>query len=181
MYFTQTPDGYIQGRADEQILEFKEKSGKASRSAKVRWNTNADANADANAATKKPCERNATPDPIARSYSQTPNPKTNNTPPYPPEFEAFWSAYPRKIGKAAALKAWEKLDPGLAKQIVTAIEAQVASQHFLHLRNGQPQEMIPLPTTWLNQGRWDDEITPTPEQQHRESVRRDLELAEEDL
>ena len=98
-------------------------------------------------------------------------------------FAEFWEAYPRKIGKAAALKAWKKLGLGeeLERQIVKAISAQVDGQHFLHLHNGQQQEMIPLPTTWLNQGRWDDEIMPTAEERHRESVRRDLERSEEDL
>ena len=41
LYFTKTPDGYTQTRAAEQIVEYKGKSEKASRSSRARWDTNA--------------------------------------------------------------------------------------------------------------------------------------------
>ena len=37
LYFTKTPSGYIQGRADHQILEYKGKSEQASQAARTRW------------------------------------------------------------------------------------------------------------------------------------------------
>ena len=70
-------------------------------------------------------------------------------------FDAFWGAYPRKVGKGAAQKAWGKVRPdaALAAKIVAAVVAQ-RSSHQWSKDGGQ---FIPHPTTWLNQGRWDDE------------------------
>lgn len=47
IYFSETPEGYVQDRASEQIAEFKEKSKKASRSSRKRWDANANAKEDA--------------------------------------------------------------------------------------------------------------------------------------
>ena len=73
-------------------------------------------------------------------------------------FEAFWREYPRKIGKQAALKAWKRIRPGkqLTARIVEAIQAQVEANHFRG--NDGQVDYIPNPATWLNQGRWEDEI-----------------------
>ena len=73
-------------------------------------------------------------------------------------FEAFWREYPRKIGKQAALKAWKRNRPGkqLTARIVEAIQAQVEANHFRG--NDGQVDYIPNPATWLNQGRWEDEI-----------------------
>ncbi len=72
-------------------------------------------------------------------------------------FTEFWNAYPRKIGKGAALKVWERLKPtaSLHSKMLKAIEDQKKSDQWRR-DNGQ---YIPHPTTWLNQGRWDDEPT----------------------
>ena len=108
MYFTKRPDGYIQGRADEEIIVFKEKSGKASRAARKRWDANASANASANADARKPCERNAIPDTIAKSYSQTPNPKSKKTPPYPPNGGKLEGELPPDLTQLV-LTQWQSL------------------------------------------------------------------------
>lgn len=77
---------------------------------------------------------------------------------YSPEFECFWAAYPRKTGKGAAHKAWQKLRPShsLQQAILSAIADQKTSRQWLN-ENGR---YIPHAATWLNQRRWDD--TPTP-------------------
>jgi len=69
------------------------------------------------------------------------------------DFDAFWTAYPRKTGKKAALKSWRtaKDKPGIAT-ILAAVEAQKGSEQW-RKDGGQ---YIPNPATWLNQGRWDD-------------------------
>jgi hypothetical protein len=70
-------------------------------------------------------------------------------------FDEFWSAYPKKVGKKAAWTAWNKIKPNaeLHDKIMTAIgRARVTDQWMRE--NGR---FIPNPTTWLNQGRWDDE------------------------
>jgi hypothetical protein len=97
----------------------------------------------------------------------------DNVPPYPPQgrdsaepakppplspFDQFWSVYPKKVGKAAARKAWNKLKPSAAllRKILEAIPKAQQSEEWRR-ENGR---YIPNPSTWLNQGRWDDELTP---------------------
>lgn len=71
------------------------------------------------------------------------------------DFDAFWSAYPRKAGKKAALKAWNAAkDKPAVDVIVTAVKAQAASDQWK--RDGG--QFIPHPATWLNQGRWADVV-----------------------
>lgn len=65
------------------------------------------------------------------------------------DFEDFWSAYPRKVGKEAARKAWKtarKRAP--VEQIAAGLNAA---------KWPSDRQFIPHPATWLNQGRWQDE------------------------
>ncbi len=75
-------------------------------------------------------------------------------------FDRFWIVYPKKVGKDAARAAWEKRTPSeaLTVAILAAVEAQKASYQWQ--RDGG--QFIPNPATWLNQGRWQDEIAPPP-------------------
>lgn len=77
---------------------------------------------------------------------------------YTPEFEEFWSAYPKKSGKGDAQDAWTKINPNaeLKAKILWSLEAQKRS-HDWTKENGK---YIPNPSTWLNQDRWEDELTP---------------------
>jgi rRNA processing protein Gar1 len=70
-------------------------------------------------------------------------------------FETFWKAYPRKVGKDAARRAFAKVKVPV-ETLVAAVEAQKASPQWTK-DNGQ---FIPNPATWLNQGRWEDEVKP---------------------
>lgn len=71
-------------------------------------------------------------------------------------FTRFYSAYPKKVGKVQALKTWEKLT--LAKKLppmfilIQKIKAQKKSSQW------QNKKYIPNPSTWLNNGGWDDEV-----------------------
>jgi hypothetical protein len=67
-------------------------------------------------------------------------------------FEEFWRAYPRKQAKKVAFSSWvmAKGKPPLDK-ILSAVELQRESDQW-------KQGYIPMPSTWLNQGRWDDEV-----------------------
>lgn len=78
-------------------------------------------------------------------------------------FAAFWAAYPKKAGKAAALKAWNKLAPDvvLQEQMGKALEVQKQSQQW-RKDGGQ---YIPMPATWLNGRRWEDEAPQTQSQE----------------
>lgn len=72
-------------------------------------------------------------------------------------FAAFWEAYPRKAGKAAALRAWARLRPDapLREQILRAVAEQRRCEQWTK-QNGQ---YIPYPATWLSRGQWEDEAS----------------------
>ena len=69
-------------------------------------------------------------------------------------FTRFWKAYPRKEAKGNAEKAWKKIDISLLSVILEAIERQKACTQWQEA-NGK---YIPLPASWLNARRWEDEI-----------------------
>ena len=71
-------------------------------------------------------------------------------------FAIFWSAYPKHKGKADALKAWGKIKPSAELQATMgkALEAQKQSEQW-RKDGGQ---YIPMPATWLNGRRWEDEV-----------------------
>jgi hypothetical protein len=71
-------------------------------------------------------------------------------------FARFYMAYPRRVGRQAAEKAWHKALKAGAKP-----EVLVESAHrFARQRSGQDPKYTPYPATWLNQGRWDDDPEP---------------------
>lgn len=75
-------------------------------------------------------------------------------------FAEFWELYPRKVGKAAAQKAFEAVDPDLVDQILDATAVLAADPNL------PPKQFIPYPATWLNRAGWEDEPYPdrsTPE------------------
>lgn len=72
-------------------------------------------------------------------------------------FDVFWKAYPRKVGKGDARKAFAKVKVPV-ETLLSAIEQQTRSEQWT-TENGR---FIPNPATWLNQGRWEDEL-PAPE------------------
>jgi len=73
-----------------------------------------------------------------------------------PLFERFYKAYPKKQNKDKALKAWQKLNPDeeLLEAILKALEVQKKTTQW------QDPQFIPLPASWLNAKRWQDEIDP---------------------
>ncbi|MHC8408317.1 YdaU family protein [Pseudomonas sp. TMB3-21] len=74
-------------------------------------------------------------------------------------FPKFWALYPRKQDKAKALKAWTKLkvNDELFNLIAKGLAAQVVSADWL--KDGG--KYVPMPTTWLNGKRWEDEVKPS--------------------
>ena len=75
------------------------------------------------------------------------------------EFESFWAAYPKKVGKKAARDAWKHAkDKPVLVDILQAIDKSKKSDTWRN-ENGK---FIPHPATWLNQGRWDDVIPARP-------------------
>lgn len=79
-------------------------------------------------------------------------------------FDRFWQAYPKKVGKGDARKAFDKALAGKGAQLrsfldrmIAAVEQQKQSAQWTR-EDGQ---YIPNPSTWLNQGRWEDELPST--------------------
>lgn len=69
-------------------------------------------------------------------------------------FEQFWQSYPRKVGKLDARKSWDRVKGVALEEILHAVERQKHSEQW----NREGGRFIPLPATWLNQGRWEDEL-----------------------
>ena len=76
-------------------------------------------------------------------------------------FEQFWSLYPRKIAKGAALKAWTRLTPMEQQQALEALPNHVK---YWELKQTE-KEYICHASTWLNQWRWMDELDLTPKKE----------------
>jgi len=68
-------------------------------------------------------------------------------------FAEFWQAYPRKVAKPAAEKAWRKV-AAEADAIMAGLGRAVGSEQW-RKDGGQ---FIPHPATWLNGRRWEDSI-----------------------
>jgi|GEM_PF-1023015 hypothetical protein len=115
----------------------------------------------------KPSETdNHKPKPINQETITQEREREDSTPPNPPakksadDFSVFWLAYPKKQDKQNALKIWKKLNPDAETQrkMILAIQAQRASPQW-QKDGGQ---FIPLPSTWLNGRRWEDQPTQAP-------------------
>ena len=73
-------------------------------------------------------------------------------------FDEFWSLYPRKIAKAVARKAWQRLTP--EQQLMAAKAIDTHCQYWSAKET--ELEFIPHPATWINQERWEDELVIEP-------------------
>ena len=91
------------------------------------------------------------PTPYIRNIDTPPslNPPINNRPRPLEGFDLFWSAYPRREGKGRAEKAWTKaVRLASPENIVDAVHAT---------KWADEKQFIPLPASWLNDRRWEDE------------------------
>lgn len=135
-FFVTTEHGWIHERCDREIERYNAKVDQASRAGR----------ASANA-------RSTLVQPIINHKPLIINHKSltinqDNT------FDRFWNAYPRKVGKTAALKAWLKHNPDI-DLVLKALEWQKKSPQWFK-NNGL---YIPHASTWLNGSRWLDEPT----------------------
>ena len=96
------------------------------------------------------------------SHSSSPAaPARQHQPASDPDFDAFWAAYPRKVGKDAARKAWAK-----ARKRATV---QDIAEALRRQRWPEDRKFVPHPATWLNQGRWQDDPGAAAPPEHRAS------------
>lgn len=67
------------------------------------------------------------------------------------EFRQFWGAYPRKLDRQEAVRAWVKgLCDGSIGAILAGLECWKRTEQW------QDVDKIPYPSTWLNKRRWKD-------------------------
>lgn len=71
-------------------------------------------------------------------------------------FDAFWAVYPKKVAKAAALKAWRSVKPDADDRdaMMAALRRQAASTDWT--KDGG--RFVPHGATWLRGRRWEDEV-----------------------
>ena len=69
------------------------------------------------------------------------------------DFDCFWRAYPKKMGKAAAKRSFRQVRIPLDR-LLQALERQKRSPQWTRDQG----RFIPNPATWLNQARWEDEL-----------------------
>lgn len=85
------------------------------------------------------------------------------------EFDRFWTLYPRKVGKEAARKAYDKARRNTDEAAVAA--GLLNATQVWRTTQTEPR-FIPHPATWLNEGRWADEVAlpGMPEQTRRPTL-----------
>jgi hypothetical protein len=66
-------------------------------------------------------------------------------------FDQFWNLYPRKTSKQSASKAFAKLKDE---------DQQAAINNISRLYAETPVQFVPHAATYLNQGRWEDQVIP---------------------
>ncbi len=143
-FFHKTENGYCHKRIEKEIAHYRAKAAKNRVNGQL-------------GGRPKKTQVVDTANPAAGEANPNQQPATSNhhkkalceNPLQADDFSRFWQSYPKKTGKGAALKAWNKLKPPL-QQVLAALQWQKASKPWL-------EGFIPLPTTYLNQERWNDE------------------------
>lgn len=70
-------------------------------------------------------------------------------------FDRFWEAYPKKLSKGQAEKAWKSINPD--EQLLATMIAIIERAMTLEDWKRDAGQYIPYPATWLNSKRWLDE------------------------
>lgn len=115
-------------------------------------------------------EPQATPTPAPQAITTTLNPhKTISEPSrraqafaqpramtYPPAFEEFWEAYPKKKSKGDAFKAWKQLRPDadLRAHMLRSVEQLSRSDDW----RKESGKYVPYPASWIRAEGWLDVV-----------------------
>jgi DNA-binding transcriptional ArsR family regulator len=111
--------------------------------------------------------------------NNTSNNTINNIPPIVPQneilteteimFNQFWKSYPNKKAKQVAYKSFTKLT--LSEKLFNEIMDKL--ELFKKTKQWSDPKYIPYPSTWLNQKRWEDELT---DKDFRKITTKDLDI-----
>lgn len=141
-FFLKSEDGYRNKRCDEEIIKYQAKAERAKQANNKRWESKTDLKSDLKSdPNHKPITNNHKPNKTNRSSSDD-------------RFPEFYAAYPKKVKKKPAHDIWKrkKLN-ALTDKILQDIAMRLSSDR--RWLDG----FVPDPTTYLNQERWNDEIT----------------------
>lgn len=174
-FFPECSGGRMNRRAERQIPEEQRRIAKARENGRLGGRPNKPSGIPSGLATEtqRDTQRQSSPSP-SPSPSPTPYPELPSSTPLKlkeeklsrakssasapdGDFLAFWESYPRKVGKAAALKVWGKLNGHSVPidQMLKAVQQQKAWPQWQE----DGGRFIPHPATWLNEGRWEDKPT----------------------
>jgi hypothetical protein len=78
-------------------------------------------------------------------------------PPLEASFEAFWAAYPKKVAKATARKAWPEVVTSVGVGGVEII--LTGARDYADAVKGSDPKFIPHPSKWLGEKRWEDDLS----------------------
>jgi hypothetical protein len=81
------------------------------------------------------------------------------------EFAQFWAVYPKREAKIAARRIWDRLmAKGIDPQAIVdgAVRYAEHREQSIAIDRNDSRKFTAHPATWLNQGRWLDELI-TPE------------------
>jgi uncharacterized protein YdaU (DUF1376 family) len=160
-FFVVATEGFINPRADKEIQQYQSFSDAGKRGAAKRWSKGGDsevigglsggvskANAKQETLTTNQEPLTINHKPVTNIKTRSKSKQVSNYDDYP-EFLEFWSSYPIKEGKLDAFKSWVAASPPIDK-VLQAIQWQTTSKKW-------QQGYIPMPSTYLNQGRYMDE------------------------
>jgi hypothetical protein len=99
------------------------------------------------------CKQDA---PVTDSLARSREERRGETEESTARFAEFWQAYPKRVAKPDAFRAWAKLKlhNGDFEKVMEALERYKLSEQWQR-DNGQ---YVPHPATWLNKRRFDDEL-----------------------
>ena len=152
-FFTRTPDGWIHSRCNAEIAEYHAKADLARANGKLGGRPKkTDPVISGNRE-----ETQTVPETKPNQEPRTKNQSSSSAAPLDVDrFAEFWTAYPRKVAKPEALKAWIKIKPD--DETFAAIMAGLAAAKTSRDWTKDDGQFIPHPTTWLNQRRWEDQL-----------------------
>lgn len=76
-------------------------------------------------------------------------------------FEEFYAAYPKHVGRKAAVEKWRKA----VRDGADPAEIIAGAKRYADERRGENPRYTKHPATWLNQGCWEDEAAPPTREQ----------------
>lgn len=72
-------------------------------------------------------------------------------------FDAFWAAYPKRVVKSEAKRIWMQRNLSKHAALIVAHVSRMADSADWQKDGGK---FVPMPTTYLNQRRWEDDDVP---------------------